>query len=511
MVGKDSIVFRIACCFLFFMAQTVIQAEPFGGYTLFNPMKSATTYLIDEDGATVHSWQNSSRGGYSVYLLENGNLLRPAEAKNMQLFGGAAAGLVQEIDPDGNIVWEFEYNSADYLTHHDLEPMPNGNVLCIAWEVKSSSEAETAGLNPSAANRGIWPDHLIEIEPDGKGGADIVWEWHAWDHLVQDLSQSNENYGVIGEHPELLDINTFKSGGMWGADWMHINGVSYNPELDRIVISSHFLNEFYVIDHSTTTEEAAGHTGGNSGKGGDFLYRWGYPSNYDRQGDNRFDVIHCSWWVPKGCPGEGNILVFNNEERAKQSEIVEITPPMDDNDNYIINSGQAFGPTEPTWTFTKSDFYSVHLGSNQRLPNGNTFICEATDGGYLLEVDPEGNVVWDFEHSYDEIARAIRYPSDYKGLGPLGVTKVLPKSASTQPRKVWTQVTPGTKSATIHFTDTKGISQVTIFSLDGKRLFVQTVSDDFCTWNAKNLPAGMYMVTVNNGNNTVSNYINLVK
>lgn len=483
-------------------------SDPFGGYTLFNPNNSATTYLIDENNETVYTWDNSRRGGYSVYLLENGNLLRPASADNIQLQGGAAAGLVQEIDPDANVVWEFEYNSSTYLTHHDIEPMPNGNVLLIAWEVKSASEAMEAGLSQNIT---IWPNHIIEVEPAGSRGGNIVWEWHAWDHLIQDYDQSKENYGVISEHPELLDINTYDGGGPQGGDWLHINGVSYNPDLDQIVISSHFMDEFYVIDHSTTTEEAAGHTGGNSGKGGDILYRWGCPSNYDIQGEHYFDVIHCSWWVPKGFPGEGNILVFNNGSSDRQSEIVEITPPIDNSNNYIINPGQPFGPSEPTWTYTKSDFYSQHLGSCQRLPNGNTFICEATDNGYLLEVDPTGKIVWDFNHSYGQIARAMQYPSNYKGLQNLGITKTVHEAFSEKMISLRNYPNPFSIETTIHFNNQKNNAKVKIFSINGKELLSKTVKQDQFKWNAKNQPSGIYIVKVKIGEKVLSKYINVIK
>ena len=59
---------------------------------------------------------------------------------------------------------------------------------------------------------------------------------------------------------------------------MHCNGLDYNSALDQIALSCRGMNEVYIIDHSTTTEEAVGHTGGNAGKGGDILYRWGNPS-----------------------------------------------------------------------------------------------------------------------------------------------------------------------------------------------------------------------------------------
>jgi len=390
-------------------------AEPFAGYTLYNPTNGQTTYLIDMDGDVQHSWNHNRGGGYGVYLLPNGHLLRPQQVANPGLRGGAMAGLIQEKNWDGNLIWEFEYNSNTYITHHDIEPMPNGNVLAIAWEVKTAAQSTQAGRDRASIT---WPDHIIEVEPDGDGGAEIVWEWHAWDHMIQDHDDEKDNYGVVADHPELLDIN-MGYGGRGGpggqTDWIHINGVSYNPNLDQIVISSHFADEFFVIDHSTTTEEAASHEGGNSRKGGDILYRWGFPGNYDADGDEYFDVIHCSWWIPEGLPGAGNILVFNNAEGDEASEIVEIEPPLDEEGNYIIQNGEAFGPDEPIWTYSDGrDFYSNHLGSCQRLPNGNTLISESTSN-HLLEVDVDGNTVWEFDGE-NQIARSLRYASNYLGL-----------------------------------------------------------------------------------------------
>ena len=359
----------------------IAQEQAFDGYTLFNPNGAKTTYLVDMEGNVVHRWNNSLKGGYSVYLLENEHILRTAQDPNAHLRSGGSQGYVQEIDWNGNVVWEFKYSSSTYLSHHDIEPMPDCNVLVIALEVKSPSEAIAAGRNKYSE---FWPDHIIEVN---KETSEIVWEWHAWDHLVQDYDPTKDNYGVVADHPELFDVNmggTSGGPGSRGGDWLHTNGISYNPQLDQIVISSHVTDEFYVIDHSTTTKEAAGHTGGNSGKGGDILYRWGNPTNYDAPGNQYFDVIHCSWWIPDDLPGGGNILVFNNGERQRASSIVEITPPVDNNGNYAFTPGLAFEPSEPTWFYSAGNsFYSQHLGSNQRLPNGNTLICEATRG-YLF-------------------------------------------------------------------------------------------------------------------------------
>lgn len=390
----------------------LISQEAYEGYVLYNPGGSKKTNLLDMDNNIAHQWDCSYSGGYSVYLLENGNILRPATDLGATLKGGAYSGLLQEIDWDGNVVWEFEYNSTKYITHHDIEPMPNGNVLLIAWEVKTAQEAIEAGRTKALE---VWPDHIIEVQKTGPKSGDIVWEWHAWDHLIQNFDASKNNYGVISEHPELIDANLSGGAPFKGGDLLHINGISYNPDLDQIALSSHFTNEIYVIDHSTTTEEAAGHSGGARGKGGDILYRWGSPGNYKAVGYEPFDVIHCSVWIADSLPGAGNILVFNNGSSKRESEIFEIVPPIDEHGAYILDKGTAYGPTEAEWIFSNGrDFFSNHLGSCQRLPNGNTFICEATSG-YLFETTSGGNVIWEYPYG-KEITRAIKYGSDYPGL-----------------------------------------------------------------------------------------------
>lgn len=404
--------FLVLTVFVYLTLTYPLNSEPFEGYTLYNPHNSRTTYLLDMDLNRIHVWDNNGRGGYSVYLLENGNLLRPVQINNARLRGAAYSGLIQEIDWDGRIMWEFEYSSATYIAHHDIEPMPGGSILLIAWEVKTAAEALQAGRRRGTQ---IWPDHIIEVACVDDQGGEIIWEWHAWDHLIQDYDPQRDNYGVVEDHPELIDVNLGDVGGMGGGDWLHINGISYNPDRDEIVISSHYLDEIFVIDHSTTTEEAAGHEGGNRGMGGDILYRWGNPGNYRAQGEQYFDVVHCSWWIPDGLPGEGNILAFNNGEGARESGIIEIIPPYDEDGNYVIEPGQAFGPAEPVLVYSDGrNFYSNHLGGCQRLPNGNTLITESTEG-HIFEISDEGEVLWEFDDRL-QIARSLRYALDYPGL-----------------------------------------------------------------------------------------------
>jgi hypothetical protein len=384
------------------------------GFTLFGPNNGRYTYLINMNNAVVHQWYHSRSGGYSAYLLENGDVVRTAMASNPSLNGGGAQGVIQRYSWSGTLVWEYTYSGATYLAHHDIEPMPNGNFLLIAWEVKTAAQARQAGFSRNAS---MWPDHIIEVQPSGTNGGTIVWQWHVWDHLIQDYDPTKDNYGVVADHPELLDINV--AGGGIGGDWMHINSISYNPDLDQIAITSHTFDEIYVIDHSTTTAEAAGHTGGNSGRGGDFLYRWGKPSNYDAPGSQYFNVVHCAWWIPSGLPGAGHLMAFNNREGQGTSQIVELNTPVDSLGHYAHTPGTAFAPTAPFWSYTASGFYSNHLGGCQRLPNHNTLIVESTSG-YIFEVDSVGAVQWSYARG-GEIARALRYGVDYPGVAALGI------------------------------------------------------------------------------------------
>ena len=412
---KTKKLFHVSLIFLImaFCSMNNLYAQLFPGYILYTA-GSTRTNLIDQNNTVVKFWTHTRSGGYSVYLLPNGDLMRPATSTGSTINGGAAAGIVQKYSWSGSLIWEYTYSSNTYRTHHDICPMPNGNVLLIAWEVKTGAQALAAGLNRSAT---IWPDHIIEVQPSGTTGGTIVWKWHAWDHLVQDFDPTKANYGVVADHPELLDINV---GSQSSGDWMHVNGISYNPELDQIVFSSHNLDEIYVIDHSTTTEEAAGHTGGNSGKGGDFLYRWGCPSNYRAPGTHVFDVVHSGSWIPDSLPGGGHIMAFNNRASLGQSMVIELVPPSDSLGNYSHTPGTAYAPVSPVWSYTASGFYSTHLGGNQRLPNGNTMISESTDRK-LHEVNSAGTVLWTYAPGL-EVVRVLKYPLDYPGILITGVS-----------------------------------------------------------------------------------------
>lgn len=335
-----------------------------------------------------------------------------------------------EIDWDGTVLWDYPFSTATQLQHHDITRLPNGNILMLSWDAKTAEESIAAGRKPEyqASGGELPPDAIIEVKPTGKTTGEIVWEWHIWDHLVQDADKAKPNYGDVATHPELIDINYSESwmdppaaapggtargaggpGGRGGGrlattDWTHVNAIAYNAALDQIIVSSYTFSEFWIIDHSTTTAQAAGHTGGKGGHGGDLLYRWGNPEAY-RAGTGADQTLFCphnAQWIASGLNGQGHVLIFNNGPNRpggeRFSSVDEFELPVDKDGRYARAANGAFAPPKLAWSYTapnKTDFYSVNIGGAQRLPNGNTLINSGATGR-LFEVTAAKEIVWEY-------------------------------------------------------------------------------------------------------------------
>ena len=452
------------------------------GYVLFNPLLSDTTYLVNNDGQVVHTWKTAYSPGGGMYLLPNGNLLRPGRDPAMLGFrAGGTGGILQEIAWDGSVVWEWRLSDEGAVQHHDVEPMPNGNILVLAWEVVSKEDAVAAGRRADhTPEQGLWPDWVLEIEPvrDGEGGANAVWEWHGWDHLVR------AEDGSPADQPRRIDVNAGLADEGGGApevsaeelaqlqalgyvpadatpedlasDLWHANSVAYHPRLDQIALSVPELGEIWIIDHGITTEEARG-------PAGDLLYRFGNPSAYGRgePGQKRFFYQHDVRWVPDGWEGAGNLILFNNGRGRRDgafSSIDEWKPPIHPDGTYALGEGKPYGPAGFAWQFTEEDptnFFAPFISGAHRLENGNTMICSGT-GGRLLEVTRDGQIVWEYRVPFSgdvrnedgtmpqpglddspfATFRATRIPADHPGLG--GRTL-----APLDPQPAWHETGPG--------------------------------------------------------------------
>ncbi len=428
------------------------------GYTLIAPLFSFRTVLVDMEGKVVHEWKSAAPATADAHLLPNGNLLRATRDIDSAVFeGGGIGGGVEEIAPDGAVAWRYSIKSEKFHSHHDVEPLPNGHVLAIVWERHSKADAVAAGRDEKRVPRELWSDAIYEIQKQGQSGGRVVWEWHVWDHLIQDHDEGRANFGDVAAHRELIDINGDPKNGLRGADdpdWMHCNSIDYNVALDQVVLASPMFGELWVIDHSTKMAEAKGHAGGRSGKGGDLLYRWGNPAVY-RAGstnDQRLFGQHDVQWIEPGLPGAGDFLVFNNgtgRTRGEFSSADEFTSPVDAAGHYSIDPdepGEPFEPSDLAWRFGDAPdarFFSMFIAGVQRLANGNTLICVGADG-HVSEVTSDGKTVWEFwneiggdapasfgKHfasviqpgglSRYALSGATRIPLDHPGLKALGL------------------------------------------------------------------------------------------
>jgi outer membrane protein assembly factor BamB len=386
----------------------------YGGYTLIAPIGNKTTYLVDMEGNVVHTWQSEYNPGYHAMLLENGNLLRGGTLPGAPAPIGGASGIVQEIDWDGNVVWEYKLMTENEVHHHTFTRMPNGNTLLLAWERKSLDEFVQKGRDAKKIpvtgpgfsgrfNHDFWVDFVREVNPAGE----TVWEWHVWDN--------------IGTGPYQFDINYMLPGGLDLYDWTHFNTVEYIEENDQLLLNSRNFSEFYIIDHKT----------------GKMVYRWGNPSAYGQgkapswldNGDQKVFGSHNATYL-----GRNRVQVFDNgSERPEgnRSAVVEVD----------LRTGNI------EWQYTapsSNSFYTARQGGAQRLPNGNVFITSA-NSGHLFEVTQDKQVVWDFVNpvsggniscfsgvsgGVSMIHRAYRYGADYPGLQGKDLSKKTPLAAN---------------------------------------------------------------------------------
>lgn len=381
-------------------------AEAYDGYNLLFPHNQPNVYLLDNCGEIVHVWEDEPdyRPGNTVYILEDGRLVkakRHAAVAGDPIWAGGGGAIIEIRSWDNDLLWSYELNNDSARLHHDFAITEDETLILLAWELKTEEEALQAGRNPNLLVDGeLWPDYLFEIDP---ATDEILWEWHVWDHLIQDYDDTKDNYGDVAAHPELVDLNyTFGEGV---ADWMHSNALDYDPVNEQVILSIPTFHEVWIIDRTTTTEEAAGHFGGFSGRGGDLMYRWGNPLTY-RAGDSTDQTLyyqHDIHWVDdflnSSHPDHGKLAVFNNRLPGNISTGNVFAPNYDMyNWEYPMEDG-VWGPTEFDRTFYHPDatsIYSTGLSSVQLLPNGNTLICSGRLG-YTFELNPDGEIVWEYK------------------------------------------------------------------------------------------------------------------
>ena len=491
------------------------SGNPSDGYVLFSPEGNKQVYLIDNCGEKVNEWTFSERPGLTCYLLPDGSLLR------------AGRDSLERRAWNNDLLWSFDMTSIGENQHHDIEPLPNGNVLCLLFDYYSNAEAINAGRDSSFMDE-LRLDKIIELQPQGTNDANVVWEWKFIDHLVQDFDNTKANFGVVANRPELLDINY--ASYSW-EDHTHCNSIDYNATLDQILLSARHTNEIYIIDHTTTTAEAASHSGGHYGKGGDFLWRWGNPEVYDAgtAADQKLFKQHDATWVDNGFLDDGKISVFNNDgvDGAGTESSIHLLDPMDAGGVYPMNAG-VFEPTDFDWTWFGSvmgeTVYQGKKSGVQILENGNALMVE-TSNGRISEISKTGEVEWVYvnphgdlySNQYDlgtenTVFRAHRYRPQYTGfdgqtLTPIGIVEDINLLSDTCAMPINVEelsaetiiISPNPANQYVEISGGKNLNTICFYDELGKLIF--ETKNPLISLN--NIESGVYTVRINTDERTV--------
>jgi Arylsulfotransferase (ASST)/Secretion system C-terminal sorting domain len=407
------------------------NAQQWPGITLLASSQKDSLILVDTNGTRVKAIKCiGGNNVYSAYMQKGGFFYRTCKPATAGLNGGGMHGRIQKYDWNGTLLWDYTNASTTFNLHHDFCVLPNGNVLVICYEVKPAGSITAAGgIFASAA----WFENIMEIQPTGLNTQNIVWEWKMWDHIAQNTDISKPNYVTsIIDNPQLFDITK-----VLAKDQFHMNGIDYDSVNNQVIFSCHFLNELFVIDHSTTTTQAATHTGGNSGKGGDFLYRYGRPTNYSATGANAIDVLHDAHIV-KGGPLKGMIGFFHNKGVSSSQSTGDYISLPRSGSGFTVTASSAYTPTTFSVRKIPVGIYTSNEGSVEEYPNGNHLFCAALSG-VIKEIDSNNNTIWTYNvgskmaqaHRYQECELSVSKPST-PVVSQAGTTYSVPTTATYQ-------------------------------------------------------------------------------
>lgn len=331
------------------------------GFTLFAPQSGGgKVYLIDLEGKVVHSWQMPYAPGNYGYLTERGTFFYNGKSggDSGRYISGQpwSGGVALECDWNGRVLWEVRH--PDH--HHDGIRLRNGNVLllCLAPLPRELVPKVRGGLPETEHNGEMYGDYLVAMTTDGR----IVWEWRSWEHL----------------DPETDCITAVQDRR---EEWTHGNGVAEFPNSD-IAVSFRTISTVIIIDRKT----------------GRIIWKLGAPP---------LSGQHAPTPLPNG-----NLLIFDNGPHR-----LDHTMPF----SRVIEVDLA--TKQIVWKYQEkreSDFFSPRISNAQRLPNGNTLVCEG-DFGRLFEVTAGGELVWEFINPYfgegptgpnNRVFRAYRYSEE---------------------------------------------------------------------------------------------------
>lgn len=337
--------------------------EPLNAYSTYTSDK---VQLVDMNGNVVNEWKAPGTNK-KAYLLENGNLLAMNQAEKA----------VVEYNWEGEEVWRYETRLGP---HHDMKRLENGNTLILCYgDINAKARARIA--DPIRRTQEIQGDVLLEVTPEKK----IVWSWDASDHL--DIN----NYHILEPVKDWSHGNTVKT--LPENKWYDAGDQRFKP--GNVLFNARNMNQFFIISKET----------------GEVV--WESPRDFQTPVAG-LSLGHEPYMIPKGLPGEGNFMMFDNGNGDR-------LPGMRHNGHSIVWEFQP-DTFEVVWRYMAMPGYSDRFlsrvqGTAYKLPNGNVLISEDVSGR-TFQVKPDhehpdgGEIVW--EHiGLETVNRTQMYSYDY--------------------------------------------------------------------------------------------------
>lgn len=401
------------------------------GTTIFHPDKTFSGYtilttegnqaiLIDMNGNVVHHWESICDNEYPAKLLPGGYAMG-ATGKRGRILGHKESNDLSIVDWDGNIVWTYKKAGA----HHDFQREGNPVGYYVPGMDSYVNKGKTLILshlvvnNRRISNKKLYDDVIIEVDHDGKE----IFRWLASDHY-KEMGFDTMAKLVMYRYPNVVSTRT---RGVYGGDWIHVNTASWlgpNKWYDQGDERFHPDNIIYDGRQTNTT-------GIIDRKTGRIVWHLGpeFESTKALKKIGPTIGLHHAHMIPKGLPGEGNILIFDNGGYGGYGAPNPAAPTGLNNVKRDYSRVLEIDPVtlEVVWEYTAHKagnrdlmkFYSDYVSSAQRLPNGNTLITEGAFGR-IFEVTPEHRTVWEYispyynkKENFNLVYRAYRVPYDY--------------------------------------------------------------------------------------------------
>lgn len=337
------------------------------------------TVLLDDQGKEILSWKSENTNAGGARLLKDRSLLHVVNRPLQRPFRKAILGGGLEIlDAESRPVWRFLNATSEHASCGDALMLPNGNVLTMIMEWKSKEDVIKAGRDASLVDdNGMLVPGLMEVKPNGPTAGIPVWKWSLWNHLYQQAHPALANYSFPKGKEGCMDIN---QGQQKRRGWIQPLEIDYN-EKDQLILVTFQNRQAWVIDHSTTTAEAATDKGGKSGKGGRLLQKLAFATAPDQKSV----PVMSAWWE-----ADSSIGVLRPNSTFAQL--------LKQENGAVYRVGTHAGAGDRQITFPAKDGKKINVRNARFLTDGSLVMASGF-AGQIVRLSKEGEVLWMYENT----------------------------------------------------------------------------------------------------------------